>query len=204
VETQKLVEQSVEIVHSFARDLRPPALDHLGLLPALKSLIDEFTNRTDLEISLTAFPQVEKLASGQRIVLYRVIQSALSNVAKHAQAHKVEIMILQEVRHVCLTIADDGKSFDTRRLRYTKGDRRLGLLGMRERIEMIGGSFKIHASPGCGTTLTACIPMKTRAATPAKDAKPQNTDPGRGKVPENKKAPGDKTPDAKERQLLTD
>lgn len=162
VETQKLVEQSVAIVHRFARDLRPPSLDHLGMLPALKSLIADFTDRSHLQINLGVFPEIEEMAEGERIVIYRVIQSALSNVLKHAEAQKVEILIFKEARHIYLSIADDGKSFDSRRLRYAKGDRRLGLLGMRERIEMIGGTFKIKGTPGQGTSVAACIPIKTK------------------------------------------
>lgn len=163
VRTQKLVEQSVEIVHSFARDLRPPALDHLGLLPTLDALVSEFIDRNKIQAQLTVFPEIEKLNSGQRIAIYRVIQSALSNVTKHSEADNVVVEIQKVARCVLLTVADDGKSFDARRLRYAKGDRRLGLLGMRERVEMVGGSFEIRADPGKGTTVEARIPLGGRA-----------------------------------------
>lgn len=166
--TQKLVEESVEIVHDFARDLRPPALDHLGLIPALETLVSEFISRTKIKSQLKIFPEIESVDNRQRIVIYRVVQSALSNVAKHSQAKNVVIEIQKVARHVRLTVADDGKSFDARRLRYAKHDRRLGLLGMRERIEMVGGSFEIQGQPGKGTSVEARIPMRAKALKAAK------------------------------------
>jgi PAS domain S-box-containing protein len=157
--TQKLVGESVEIIHNFARYLRPPALDHLGLIPALEALVAEFLVRTQITVHFNAIPQVEKLNSGQRIVIYRVVQSALSNVAKHSEAKNVIIEMQKESRCILFTIADDGKSFDARLLRHGKADRRLGLLGMRERAEMVGGSFEVQTKPGKGTTVKARIPI---------------------------------------------
>lgn len=158
LQTQKLVGQSVDIIHDFARDLRPPALDHLGLIPALNSLVSEFLARTAIHARLTALPEVEKLNNRKRIVIYRVVQSALSNVERHSEARNVVVDIQRVSRGILLTIADDGKSFDARLLRHGKADRRLGLLGMRERVEMIGGSFEIQTKRGKGTTVQARIP----------------------------------------------
>lgn len=161
-QTQKLVEQSVEIVHHFARNLRPPALDHLGLIPALDALVAEFTDQTEIPAQFTAFPELEKVDATQRIVIYRVVQSALSNVAKHSEAENVVIKIQKVARFIRLTVSDDGKSFDKRHLRFAKKDQRLGLLGMRERIEMVGGSFEIRGHPGKGTVVEAEIPFRSR------------------------------------------
>lgn len=158
--TQKLVEQAVEIVHHFARDLRPPALDHLGLIPALEAAVNEFTSRTKIHASFAAFPAVEALHSDQRIAIYRVVQSALSNVAKHSAAKNVRVTLEKEGRHVRLLVHDDGRSFDARRVPAARGDRRLGLLGMRERVEMVGGTFALQTNPGTGTTVEARIPLR--------------------------------------------
>ncbi len=160
--TQKLVAQSVEIIHKFARDLRPPALDHLGLIPALNALVAEFSGRTKIPARFTAVPAVEKLNSGRRIAIYRVVQSALSNVEKHSGAKNVVVEIQKEAHCIHLTVADDGKSFDTSLLRYGKADRRLGLLGMRERVEMVGGSFNIQSHSGEGTSVLVRIPLTGR------------------------------------------
>ncbi len=89
--TQQLVEKSVDIVHRFARELRPTVLDDLGLIPALHSFMKNFTRRTGIRVSLTAFAAVEQLNSDKRTVLYRVAQEALTNVARHAQASRVEV-----------------------------------------------------------------------------------------------------------------
>jgi signal transduction histidine kinase len=156
--TQRLVEKSVNIVHRFARELRPAVLDDLGLIPALHSFMKTFTTRTGVRARLTAFAEVEYLDTAKRTVLFRVAQEALTNVARHAQASRVEVSIQKLDDGVCLKIKDNGKSFQVERLLHGKGSKRLGLLGMRERLEMIGGRFDIESAPGAGTTVTAKIP----------------------------------------------
>jgi signal transduction histidine kinase len=157
---QKMVEKSVNIVHRFARELRPPALDDLGLIPALHSFVKRFANRTGVRARLTVFAQVERLDSAKRTVLYRVAQEALTNVARHAQATRVELSIRELSDAVCMEISDNGKSFPVKRaLRFT-GNNHLGLLGMRERVEMVGGGFSVESIKGKGTTIRAQIPFR--------------------------------------------
>lgn len=157
--TQRLVERSMNTVHRFARELRPSLLDDLGLIPALRSYMKGFTKRTHIPIHFTAFAAVEQLDSDKRTVLYRVAQEAFTNVAKHAKASLVEVNI-QKLRGVVrMEIHDNGKSFQVQRLLFTKRIRRLGLLGMQERVEMVGGSFAVESSPGKGTTICAQIPF---------------------------------------------
>ncbi len=157
--TQRLVEKSVATVHRFARDLRPTMLDDLGLIPALHGYLKEFTKRTKVRVQFTAFAGVEQLSSDRRTVLYRVAQSALTNIARHAQASQVKVSLQKVQNTVRLEIQDDGKSFDTARELYAKRHTRLGLLGMRERAEMVGGSFAVESAPGKGTTIRAQIPF---------------------------------------------
>jgi len=157
--TQRLVEKSVDIVHRFARELRPTVLDDLGLIPALHSYMKSFTTRTGVRASLKVFAAVEQLNTAQRTVLFRVAQEALTNVARHAQASRVEVNIRKFPDCIGMKIKDDGKSFDAERVLHSKGNGRLGLLGMRERLEMIGGTFAIASLPGKGTSIQAQIPL---------------------------------------------
>jgi len=156
--TQQMVERSVEKVHQFARELRPALLDDLGLIPALHAFMKSFTKRTGVRANLTAFAAVERLDAAKRTVLFRVAQEALTNVARHAQASRVEVIIQKLPDGICMKIKDDGKSFQVDRLMHGNGGKHLGLLGMRERLEMIGGSFEVESAPGHGTTITAKIP----------------------------------------------
>ncbi|HSY17701.1 MAG TPA: PAS domain S-box protein [Candidatus Acidoferrales bacterium] len=157
--TQELVEKSVEIVHQFARELRPAVLDDLGLIPALHTFLKGFTAESGIHAHLTAFAQVEQLSTDRRTVLFRVAQESLTNVAKHAKAGRVEVNIQKLGDGVCMKIKDDGKSFPAAQALKAKGRKRLGLLGMRERLEMHGGSFEIESAPGQGTTVIATIPF---------------------------------------------
>jgi signal transduction histidine kinase len=156
--TQRLVEKSVNIVHQFARELRPAVLDDLGLIPALHSFMKNFTARSGVRAHLTAFAGVEKLDTARRTVLFRVAQEALTNVARHAQANRVEVSIQKLPEGIGMRIKDDGRSFPVERVLHGTGSRRLGLLGMRERLEMVGGRFEIESAPGTGTTVQAWIP----------------------------------------------
>jgi len=157
VRTQRLVEKSVNIVHQFARELRPAVLDDLGLIPALHSFMKNFTARTGVRTHLTACAAVEGLETGRRTVLFRVAQEALTNVARHAQASRADVSIQEVSGGICMKVKDDGKSFQAESLLQGKGSKRLGLLGMRERLEMVGGSFDIESAPGKGTTITAQV-----------------------------------------------
>ena len=158
--TQRLVEKSVQIVHKFARELRPSVLDDLGLIPALHSFVKSFSRRTRIGIHLRIFAGVEQLDGAKRTVLYRVAQESLTNVARHAHATQVEMRIEKLADSVHMQINDNGRSFPVQRTLHTKKNNRLGLLGMRERVEMVGGSFSIESAPGKGTSIKAQIPFR--------------------------------------------
>ena len=156
--TQQMVEQSVDIVHRFARELRPSMLDDLGLIPALQSFMKHFIADTGIRVTLTAFADVEQMDSGQRTVLYRIVQEALTNVSRHAKATTVEINIRADKSIIIMEIADDGKGFEVAGTGSAKKNNRLGLLGMRERVEMIGGTFRITSTLGKHTTVRVELP----------------------------------------------
>ncbi|MBZ5637202.1 MAG: sensor histidine kinase [Acidobacteriia bacterium] len=156
--TQRLVERSMKTVHRFARELRPPILDDLGLIPALHSFMKGFTKRTRIPVDFTAFVAVEQLSGDKRTVLYRVAQEAFTNVEKHAEASRVTVSIRKIRGVVHMEIHDDGRSFQVERVLHSRRVGRLGLIGMQERVEMVGGTFAVRSAPGKGTTLSAQIP----------------------------------------------
>ena len=160
--TQRLVEKSVDIVHRFARDLRPTLLDDLGLIPAIHSYLTAFTRRTGLHVNFSTFAGVEQMSNDKRTVLYRVTQAALVNVAQHAKASQVSVAITCTPDSVHLEIKDNGKAFDAFRVLDSRVNKRLGLIGMRERVEMVGGTFTVVSSPGHGTQISASLPFKKR------------------------------------------
>ena len=157
--TQQLVKHSVNIVHRFARELRPTVLDDLGLIPALHTFMKHFRAETGIRVSLSAFAAVEQVNGDKRTVLYRVAQEALTNVARHAQATRAEVKIQKLDGAICMTIRDNGKGFQAEHVLHARKGRRLGLLGMRERLEMVGGNFTVTSAPGKGTTVLAQVPL---------------------------------------------
>jgi PAS domain S-box-containing protein len=157
--TQKLVEHSVNIVHKFARELRPTVLDDVGLIPALHTFMKGFREQTGIHVSLSAFAAIEQVHGDERTVLYRIAQEALTNIANHAHASHAEVKIERQNGFVRMKIKDDGKGFREDRGLNSKKNKRLGLLGMRERLEMVGGTFTVKSAPGKGTTVVAQIPL---------------------------------------------
>ena len=157
--TQRLVESSVDAVHRFARDLRPAVLDDLGLIPALHLYCKNLAERKKIIIRIAAFGGVEALASDRRTVLFRVAQEALTNIARHARASMVELAITKIPGAIRMEISDNGKSFPVRKVLQAKNRKRLGLVGMKERLEMVGGLLTIESTPGTGTTVRAEIPF---------------------------------------------
>jgi signal transduction histidine kinase len=156
---QRLIEETTEAIHHFARELRPAMLDELGLLPALRSHFKNYSKRTRLPVHFHASPQAEKLGSEKKTALFRVAQESLTNVAKHAQASRVEVSIRISGGQVRMEIADNGKSFHVDGKRSGKRNQRLGLLGMEERVRLINGKFTVQSVPGRGTTVRVTIPF---------------------------------------------
>ena len=162
--TQRLVEKSVDIVHRFARELRPTLLDDLGLIPALEAFLKGFMADTGIRASLTVFAAIEAADGMTRTMLYRVAQEALTNVARHAQASQVEVRIEAVAGGIRMQIRDDGQGFEVNGNSCARKHNRLGLLGMRERVEMLGGTFGVDSAPGHATTVCVEIPLPPRPA----------------------------------------
>ncbi len=157
--TQQIVEDSVKRIHDFARELRPALLDDLGLIPALRSHLERFMNETGIRSTLSASAGIEHAAGDLRIVLYRVAQEALANVARHARANQVAVSITTLDGVILMEIKDDGIGFEVAENSHAVKKGRLGLLGMKERVEMVGGCFEIDSHPGRGTTVRVAITL---------------------------------------------
>jgi signal transduction histidine kinase len=157
--TQEMVLKSVDTIHRFARNLRPAMLDDLGLIPALEAFMKSFTERTGVRTHLATYAGVDNLTMPRRTALFRVVQEALTNVGRHARASVVHISIAAKEKSVLMEIKDDGKSFNVHRVLNGQGMNHLGLLGMRERMEMVGGTFAVDSVAGQGTTVSVEVPL---------------------------------------------
>jgi PAS domain S-box-containing protein len=181
VRTQRLVQKSVDIVHEFAQRLRPPQLDDLGLIVALRSFVTEFAKRTGLHVRLKLCREVDTLGSARRTVLYRVAQEALINIGKHAEATSAVITMTRNPGAVSMVISDNGRSFDVEQALNLRKNKRLGLVGMRERVEMVGGTFAVESVVGRGTSIQVQIPFRAGVKAAA-----SRTGPDSGNVEDDK------------------
>ena len=162
---QRYVQKSVKVVRRFARELRPALLDDLGLIPAVRSFMRTLPGRKHLRFRFTAEDAVEVLDIAKRTVLYRVAQEALLNVARHAGAKLASVELRKLPLAVQLEVHDDGRSFAVQRMMDSTTQKHLGLLGMRERVHMVGGTLTIESAPGKGTTVCAVVPLAQRRRT---------------------------------------
>ncbi len=153
------IDSGVQFTRRLIEDLRPTLLDNLGFEAALRSMTEQFSERCSVTCDIS-LPEGElNLTSAQSTALYRICQEALTNVMKYANAKEVTIALTTDGAYWRLLLADDGVGLDT-----TKRNRSIshGLLGMRERIVALGGTFDISGPAGCGTTLTAAFPVVER------------------------------------------
>ncbi len=157
-ELREEVSRSLEGVRRLARELRPSALDDLGLVAALEGYTHEFTRRTSLPVRFEPACGGDRLPPKVELVLYRIAQEALTNAAKHAGATAATVTLVREPGAVSLTVSDDGRGFDPGRV--ASAGPGMGLLSMRERAELVGGSLMLASAPGSGTAVTAHIPMR--------------------------------------------
>lgn len=147
-------------VRHLALELRPAALDDLGLIPAIHSYIARFTELTGIQVSLEANDINYRIDSDVEVAAYRIVQEALSNVERHAKAKEVRVRIEREDDAVSILIEDRGVGMPAHA--GGRGNRdTFGVLGMRERASAVGGSFDVSSSPGAGTTVTAKLPFTT-------------------------------------------
>ena len=157
-ELQQLISQTLDDVHNLALELRPSALDDLGLAAALERYVNEYRQNSPLEIDLVVYGlEEERLPPTVETALYRIVQEGLTNVARHANANTASILIEQRNGRVRAIIEDDGIGFEIQKSHSTS--QRLGLYGMRERAELLDGTLFVESEPGKGTGIYIEVPL---------------------------------------------
>jgi signal transduction histidine kinase len=159
-ELRDIVVQALQDVRSLAVELRPTALDDFGLVPALERLAETFGERSGIQTVVEPHLGAERLPAEAETALYRLVQEALTNVVKHAEASQVSIVLTRRDGGVTALIEDDGHGFDVDQVDSAA----LGLVGMRERLALLGGTLAIESPPGEGTTIAAYLPLSSPAA----------------------------------------
>ena len=159
-----LLDQIEAQLRQLSHELRPTILDDLGLVPALEFLSAGVSKRTKLQVTVEG-PTIGRLAAPVETALYRIVQEALNNATRHAQASRTTVRLEQNGHMIRCLISDDGIGFDVPAALNRKGDKGLGLIGIRERLNAIGGAYRIISAPGQGTTLQVEIPLEAQDAT---------------------------------------
>jgi two-component system sensor histidine kinase UhpB len=159
-ELRELTARTLEEVRKLAVELRPTTLDHLGLVAAIEWYSREYAERLDAVVDFETEGLPERLAPEVELVIYRVVQEALTNIARHARASQVRVRLGFLETGVEVTVQDNGVGFDLEEATSSR-ERGLGLFGMRERVELVGGTFNIDTRPGAGTTIRIGVPATT-------------------------------------------
>ncbi|MGA2656403.1 MAG: response regulator [Verrucomicrobiota bacterium] len=163
---ETLAEGLMRDIHRLAWELRPSVLDDLGLDLALQRAADQWSRNTGVPVDLHtgADSGTKRLPQELETTLYRIAQEALTNVARHAQANRVSLLLERRSGYVSLIVEDDGRGFDAQgAMGAPASPGRLGLLGMQERVRLAGGTLTIESSPGAGATVFARLPLEPRA-----------------------------------------
>lgn len=158
-EARRVLDQIEDQLRGLAHELRPPALEDRGLVPALQNLAGAVSRRSGLCVTVEA-AEPARLRPGIEAVLYRVVQEALKNSSKHAHARNAKVRLSHSPGAVCCCIEDDGVGFDESAVSSGRVRRGLGLLGIQERVQVLGGACEIQSAPGQGTKLSVKIPLE--------------------------------------------
>jgi signal transduction histidine kinase len=162
VELRSLVAKTLEEVHLLARALRPSILDDLGLVAALDRCVKGYEAATGLRMDFIARGfDGRRLPLHLETALYRIVQEALTNVVKHAQARNVSVLLERRGRDLVAVVEDDGQGFDIDAARHSRGEGQgLGIIGIEERVSLAGGRFTVESKPGMGTTVVVEMPLE--------------------------------------------
>ena len=159
---QKLAQTALTEVKRIARGLRPSLLDDLGLAAAIEKVVRDFSEHTATEITLQA-SNLEglRLPDSLETAVFRIFQEALTNAIRHAEARHVGIELGFDAKQITLTVQDDGRGFDPRMKseRATDGSH-MGLIGIRERVALLGGHFSLDSTPGRGCRIVVKLPTE--------------------------------------------
>jgi PAS domain S-box-containing protein len=154
---QKIIDNTVAATRRMSSDLRPMMLDDLGLVPAIEWLTQDFQKRTGIQCELAIGTDDLALSDERATAVFRILQEALTNITKHANAKSAEVNLEIDGGDMVLTVHDDGKGFDAA---GPRAPRSFGLVGMRERVYLLGGAIRIESVPGDGTIVEARIPIQ--------------------------------------------
>jgi two-component system sensor histidine kinase UhpB len=174
-DTRALAHQTLRAIRSLSLDLRPSALDDLGLLPALRWYLKEYQQKCPIEVEFHASGLKDRLPTEMETALYRIVQECLTNTARHSHARKATVTLREEADAVYGTIIDDGDGFDYAALLKIPSQERslgrgLGLTGMQERAVLLNGSLEIHTAPGQGTRVEVRIPLPEKRISAGKNS----------------------------------
>jgi PAS domain S-box-containing protein len=158
---QEVTEELTQQVHTLACQLRPPALDDLGLQAALHNYVEQWAERSEIVVDLqTSGIDNQRFKPLLETTVYRIVQEALTNVLKHAEAGQVSLSVEQRLNQLFVLVEDNGRGFDVEAVTTAPvKERRLGLLGMRERIAQVSGTLNLESTPGVGTLVMVRIPL---------------------------------------------
>lgn len=159
INLQDLVRQSLQDVRKIIFDLRPMVLDDLGLVPAINRYVADYKKQHSIYAEFVFFGSQKRLPPATEVALFRVIQEALNNIYKHAQATQVLVKMEQLQNKINILIKDDGKGFDVNYIQQSNDRECYGLLNMYERVQLLQGEFKINSAPGKGTVITLTVPI---------------------------------------------
>jgi len=155
----ELIDTGIDSIRRVTQDLRPSVLDELGLLPALHALVGDFGETTGLTIRFVAPDALPELSADAELALFRVLQEGLTNVARHAEASTVEVMVDSTEEQIVVHVRDDGSGLQSGGTDRLSAEGRVGLVGMRERIAGLGGSVSVTGDPGKGVDLSVRVPL---------------------------------------------
>jgi signal transduction histidine kinase len=156
---EEVIDRTIQTVQKLSGELRPGILDDLGLAAAIEWQAEEFQNRTGIECEISPGPEELVLNRDQSTTLFRIFQETLTNVIRHARATKVEVRLKEQNDSIVLQVKDNGRGITEAEISNSKS---FGLIGMRERVDFIGGEVKIAGSPGEGTRITVTLPLTAR------------------------------------------
>jgi PAS domain S-box-containing protein len=157
-ELREQTDTALDGVRRFSQDLRPPVLDDLGLLPALKWLVIALEEQDGIASNIRMLGEPRRLPHDMELALFRIAQEALSNVRKHSQASAVELLVDFRDRQLKLVVADNGKGFDVPQSKSAAVSGKLGLIGMEERARLLGGMLEVRSKPGEGASIEVSVP----------------------------------------------
>ena len=168
-ESISIVDLAIQQVHDLSLDLRPSMLDDLGLVSTIRWFAGRQTQRAGLELEFVADSSGERLPADLEIACYRVVQEALTNVVRHAQAQQVRVEFRQQEEDVQLVIRDDGVGFNLEAVqRGAARGASFGVLGMKERVDLLGGQIEFISNPGQGTGIQVRFPLSSQPTPVAK------------------------------------